>query len=319
MLVKALRDRRVDRIHFQCQVRRKHTRGVPLRWIMGIRNCACSRSVLRSPLMRACWAFREFPVVLEQSFEVVVVPLRWRVGPCAFKAAGDSVATVPSFEVALPAEALLDDVGTFGFRTDMLGRRRSSVSLTESVSACDERNRLFVIHCHAGKGLADIPRRRDRIGLSIGTFRINVNQTHLDRAERSGEITIAAVTLISQPRALGSPVGLVGFPYIGTPAAKAEGLESHRFQRDVAGEDHEVCPGNLPAILLLYRPQQPTRLVEVRIVGPAIERRKALKAGPGSATAIANPISPGAMPRHTNEKRPIMTVIRRPPLLRVGH
>src|SRR5262249_40696605 len=50
---------------------------------------------------------------------------------------------------------------------------------------------------------------------------------------------------------------------VAAPAAEPEGLEPHRLESDVAGEDHEVGPGNLPAILLLDRPEQPARLVEV--------------------------------------------------------
>ena len=42
-----------------------------------------------------------------------------------------------------------------------------------------------------------------------------------------------------------------------------------------ARENHEVGPGDLPAVFLLDRPQQPWRLVEVRLVRPAIERRSA--------------------------------------------
>jgi hypothetical protein len=45
---------------------------------------------------------------------------------------------------------------------------------------------------------------------------------------------------------------------------------------DVAGEDHQVGPGDLVAVLLLDRPEQAARLVEVAVVRPAVERREAL-------------------------------------------
>jgi hypothetical protein len=36
-----------------------------------------------------------------------------------------------------------------------------------------------------------------------------------------------------------------------TLSAETEGLETHRFQGDVTGEDHQVGPGNLPAYFRL--------------------------------------------------------------------
>src|ERR1700691_1128087 len=48
----------------------------------------------------------------------------------------------------------------------------------------NQRDRFFVVHCHASERLADIARCSDGIRLAIGPFRIHVNQTHLNRAER---------------------------------------------------------------------------------------------------------------------------------------
>ena len=47
-----------------------------------------------------------------------------------------------------------------------------------------------------------------------------------------------------------------GFPDVSAAAGETEGLESHRFQRDVAGEDHQVGPGDPAAVFLLDRPEQ---------------------------------------------------------------
>ena len=93
-----------------------------------------------------------------------------------------------------------------------------------------------------------------------------------------------------------------GLPNVFATAGESEGLEAHRFQRDVTGENHEVGPGDLPAILLLDRPEQPARLIEVHIVGPAIEGREALFARACSAATVADAIRTGAVPRHTNEQ-----------------
>ena len=103
------------------------------------------------------------------------------------------------------------------------------------------------------------------------------------------------------------------------PPPKPKVLNPIDLERDVAGENHQVGPGDFPAILLLDRPEQPARLVEVHIVGPAIERREALLAGAGAAAAIADAVRACAVPRHANEERPIVAEVGRPPILRVRH
>src|SRR5207244_3646331 len=74
------------------------------------------------------------------------------------------------------------------------------------------------------------------------------------------------------------PEDLIGFPDVGPPEAEAERLESHLFHGHVAGEDQEIGPGDLAAVLLLDRPEQAARLVEARVVGPAVEGGEALRA-----------------------------------------
>ena len=103
------------------------------------------------------------------------------------------------------------------------------------------------------------------------------------------------------------------------PPRETEGLEAHRFQGDVAGQDHQVGPGDLPAVLLLDRPEQPARLVEVAVVGPAVEGRKALAAVAGAAAAVAGAVGAGAVPGHADEQRSVVAEVRRPPVLRLGH
>src|ERR1019366_8539914 len=93
------------------------------------------------------------------------------------------------------------------------------------------------------------------------------------------------------------------------PTAKTEGLESHRLQRDVTGQDHQVGPGYLPAVLLLDRPQQPASLVEAHVVRPAVEGRKPLCPVTRAASTVGDTVRAGAMPRHPDEERPIMAVV----------
>src|ERR1051326_301476 len=124
----------------------------------------------------------------------------------------------------------------------------------------------------------------------------------------------------TQPDRFGAPINvLIRFPGILATATKAEGLEAHGFQRDVAGENHQVGPGNLSSVLLLDRPKQPARLVQADIVRPTVERRETLLAPATTTAAIKRAVGAGAVPGHANEQWTVMPEIRRPPRLRIGH
>ena len=316
----ASRNLLVRRVHAHGQVGRGHHRRVAPRRIMSIRHERRRGRIFRLPLMRTGGTLRQLPFVAEQGLEVTVVPLDGVGGPCAFQAAGDRVDALAAAKRILPAESLFLDVGALGLATDILTRIGCAMAFAEGVSAGHERHRLLVVHRHAGEGHANVVRRRDRIRVAVRTFRVHVDQAHLHGGEGIGELTVAAVTLVGQPLALRSPVDfLFGLPDIGPPAGKAEGLEPHRVQRDVAGEDHQVGPRDLAAILLLDRPQQPARLVQAHVVRPAVERREALRAGTGAAATIGNSVRACAVPGHADEERPVVTVVRGPPVLRIRH
>ena len=169
-----------------------------LRRVVGIRHRAGACAILRLPLMRTGRALRQFPFVAEQVPEEVVAPLRGRGGPGDFQAAGDRVAAFAGAEAALPAQALLLEAGRFRLRPHM-GRRAGAVGLAEGVAAGDERHRLLVVHRHASEGLADIPRRGDRIRVAVRAFRVDVDQPHLHGSERIFEIPVAGVAFVTQP------------------------------------------------------------------------------------------------------------------------
>src|SRR5579864_1550804 len=282
------------------------------------RTVACA--ILRRPLMRTGRALRQFPFVGEQVREEVVAPLRRRGRPNDFQATTNCVSTKTLAKLVLPPEALIFDGCAFWFGAYILSGNGSAVRFAEGVTPGNERDSLLVIHRHAGKSLPDIPCRGDRIRLSIWPFRIHIDQTHLHGRERILKITVAAVAFVRQPLALRPPENVFfGFPDVLTPAAKTERLKAHRLQGNVACENHQVGPGDLPPILLLDRPQQPARLVEVHVVGPAIERSETLLPSSGPAAAVTDAVRARAVPRHTNEKWPIMAKIGRPPILRVRH
>ncbi len=216
---------------------------------------------------------------------------------------------------ALPAELLILERAAFRIGSDQRWIARA-VGLAESVAAGDQRDRLFVIHRHAEEGLADVFGGCERVRLAVGPFRVDVDEAHLHCAERLGELAFAAIALVAEPSALGTPVELFGFPDVDTAAGKTECLEAHRLQRGVAGQDHQIGPRDFPAVFLLDRPQEPARLVEIGVVRPGVERREALLAGAGAAATIGDAVCAGAMPRHADHEPAVMTEIGRPPILR---
>ena len=167
--------------------------------------------------------------------------------------------------------------------------------------------------------LPDVPGCGDRVGVAVRPFRVHVDEPHLDGGQGIREFTVAAVALVVEPRVLGAPVDLLGLPDILAPAAEAERLEPHRLQGAVAGEDHQVGPRDLPAVLLLDRPQQPARLVEVHVVRPAVQGREALLAISRASAAVADAVGAGAVPGHPDEERPVVAEVGRPPVLRRRH
>ena len=194
------------------------------------------------------------------------------------------------------------------------------MSFAERVSAGDQGNCLLVVHRHASKRLPNIACRCDWVRLAVRSFRVHIDQPHLNSAERIVELTVSLVAFVSQPLGLRSPVNvLFRLPDVRAPTGETEGLQSHRLQRHVTSENHQVGPGKFPAVLLLDRPDQPASLVEAHVVRPAVEGSKSLRSGARAAAAIGYAIRSCAMPRHADEERPIVAVVRRPPVLRGRH
>ena len=317
VIVKPLGDLRVGRVHLQGQVGGEHDGGVELLGIMSIRNGSLRGRFLGCPLMSARWALGQHPVVAEEIVEVAVGPLSLRGGPGTLKTAGDGVAGVALSKFAQPAKTLSFDALPLRFRADILIRTGRAMGLPESVAAGDQSDRFLVVHRHAGEGFTDVPGGRERVGLRVRSLRVHVDQTHLHGRQRIGQFPVAAVTLVRQPFVFRSPVNvLLGFPHIGPTSGESKRLQAHVFERHVPGQHHEVGPGDFLAVLLLDRPKQATSLVQVGIVGPAIERRKALRAIRRPSPAIRDAISPGAVPGHANEQRAVVAIIGGPPLLR---
>ena len=190
------------------------------------------------------------------------------------------------------------------------------MGLADRVAADDERNRLLVVHRHPPEGLANVPGRSERARDAVRALRVHVDQAHLNRPQRAGQLPLAAVALVPEPGVLGPPEDLLRCPDVLPPEAEAERLEPHRLVGTVAREDDQVGPRELAAVLLLDRPQQPAGLVEADVVGPAVEGSEALCAAAATASPVGNAVGAGRMPAHPDEQPPVVAVVRRPPVLR---
>ena len=73
------------------------------------------------------------------------------------------------------------------------------------------------------------------------------------------------------------------------------------------------------AVLLLDWQQEHAGLVEVAVVGPAVEWGKPVVAGAGSATTVFDSVSASSVPCHADHEAAVVAVVGWPPLLRVGH
>ena len=264
--------------------------------------------------MRARRTGRQLPLVAVEDLQVAVVPFDGRVGPDHLQAAGGGVLADTGTVAVLPAQALLLHRGGFRFPLDEIGIP-DAVGLAEGVPADDQGRGLDVVHRHPGEGLPDVDCGRHRIGLPVGPLRVDVDQPHLHRGQGIDQITLAGVALVAQPGVLGTPVDLLGLPLVLAAEGETEGLQAHVIERDVAGEHQQVRPGQLLAVLLLDRPQQPARLVQVGVIRPTVQRREALHTVSGPAASVCDPVRACRMPGHPEEERAVVTEVGGPPLL----
>ena len=319
VFMKTRRDFEILGVFAQREVRGEHDRRVTFGRIMRIRHGACGVAVLWGPLHGTGRAFGHFPLEPQQVVEVSHVPACRGLRPCAFKPAGQGVDAVAGLVLVGPAKALSFQWRGFGIGAGILAAH-GTMRLTKGVTTRDQRDRFIVVHRHPAKGVADVIGRALQIGFAVRPFGVHIDQAHLHSGQRVFQRAFLAVAFVAQPFVLGAPIDILfGFPTVHAATGEAECFQPHRFQRDIAAQDDQVTPGNLVAVFLLDRPQQAARLVEVGVIGPAVERRETLRARAGPATAIRRPVGACRVPCHTNEKRAIVTIVRRPPVLRIRH
>ena len=311
-------DRPVDRVHSHRDVSDQHRRRAS-RSTEWIGDRARAGPVFRRELPRACRALGQFPLIAVQGLQEGVVPRRWCRRPDDLEAAGDRVLAHAGAERALPAEALQFEGAALGFGTDEVAVARA-VGLADRVAPDDERCRLLIVHRHATERLADVLGGSQRIRLAFGALRVHVDQTHGRRAEGIRKFPVSGIALVgAQPGLLFAEEDFLGFPDVFAPEAEAERLQPHGFVGAVAREDDEVGPRDLLAVLLLERPEQPARLVQADIVGPAVNRGEALCAFAAAAAAVGNPVGACGVPAHPDEQSTVVAVVGRPPVLRSRH
>ena len=317
--MEALGDFEIRQIRAQRDVCGGHHWRVTLSGIVRIGHGGRRGRLLRRPLIGAGGALGQHPLIAKQGVEVAVIPLNGIRCPGPFESARGGMHSLAAAESILPAESLLFDGRALGLRADEL-RIARTMRLTEGVAARDQRHRFFVVHGHALERLANVARRGERIRHAVRPFGIHVDESHLHGGQRILEFAITRVALVAQPFGFDAPVNVgLGLPHIGAPTGEAEGREPHRLHADVGNQDHEIGPGDLLAVLLLDRPEQATGFVEVAVVGPAVERRKTLRAIACTAAAIGRAVGASAVPGHTHKERAVVTVVGGPPVLRVGH
>ena len=323
VVAKFLADCAEFRIDLQRHVGRRHHRRDPDARVMRGRRHVLLALVDRLPLLRSGGRANELIFIVHQQPEVILAPFGGRVDPRAFNAAGDGVLAEPALVGRGPAHAHHRDVRAFGSVTDM-ARIARAMRLAEGVPAGGQRDRLLGVHRHPLEGDLHVARRRKRVGIAARTFGIDVDESHLDRGQRMLQrhvaIRLDASFFRRDPLLLGAPIDVpLGLEHVAAAAAEAEHRPAHVLDGDIAGQDEQVGPADGLPVLLLDRPQQTARLVEIAVVRPAVERGEALLPAIGSAASIGGAIGARRMPGHADHEGPVIAVIGRPPRLAIGH
>ena len=96
------------------------------------------------------------------------------------------------------------------------------MGFAKCVSARNQRYGFFVIHGHATEGFPNIASSCQWVGFAVGTFRIDVDQTHLNRCQRILQFALASVAFVRQPFVFRSPINiLLRFPDILSSAGES--------------------------------------------------------------------------------------------------
>src|SRR5579863_7560166 len=185
-----------------------------------------SRAILWNPLERPRRALAQLPLIPKKVLEEIIAPFCRRPRPDPFQPAGDGMPRISLTPAIVPAKALLFDHGRRGLFADIFPGIRRAVSLPEAMPTRNQRHGLFIIHRHPPERFPDIPRRSQRIRFSIRPLRVDIDQTHLDRAKRILQVAVAFIPFVAQPFLFRTPIGIFRrLPDVLAAPAKTEGLE----------------------------------------------------------------------------------------------
>ena len=206
----------------------------------------------------------------------------------------------------------------FRFRADQR-RIAGAVGLAEAVAAGDQRDGLLVVHRHAAEGLADVLGRRQRIRVAVRTFRVHVDEAHLHGAERRLELALAAVALVAEPGAFGSPVSPSGSQTSARPPPKPKVLKPIDSSATLPARIMRSAQEILRPYFCLIGHSRRRALSRFALSGQLLSGAKRCWPRAGAAAAVGDAVGARAVPGHADEERPVVAEVRRPPVLRIRH
>ncbi len=187
------------------------------------------------------------------------------------------------------------NVGCFGFGFKQ-GGIAIAVRFTNRVTTNREGSSFFVIHRHTGEGFTHLGGGLERVGNAVDTFRVHIDQAHLDSGQRVfhgvrlGDIVITIVRWC-QPFFFSPPIGvLFRMPDIFAATGKAKDFQAHGFIGHGASQNDQVGPGELVAVFLFDRPEKTTRFIKVGVIRPGVQRGETKVALAAAATTVGQTV-----------------------------
>jgi hypothetical protein len=112
-----------------------------------------------------------------------------------------------------------------------------------------------------------------------------------DTLARDALVAVRVADIVAQPCVFSTPIDrLVGLEGVGASTGKAEGWAAHGLEGDVAGEQVQISPRDLVAVLLLDGPEETAGLVEGDVVGPCVQGSESLLALAASTAAVVDTV-----------------------------
>ena len=108
-------------------------------------------------------------------------------------------------------------------------------------------------------------------------------------------------------------------PDVFTAKGKSKGFKTSHFVGNRTRQNDQIGPRDFVAVFLFDRPQKTTALIGIDVIGPGVQRGKALVASTATTTAIGKAIGACGVPRNAGKHADIAAPIGGPPILAFGH